>query len=194
MERIMAKEFSDVRPDHLARYEAAKHWLESNKTTGLVLDAGCGVGYGSAILSPSVEKIISVDASKEAAEFHKKFFSRENIHFINNDIFSANLNQIFDAIVCYEFLEHIHEAKEAVKLFGTLSNVLICSTPNEVIRPHKMEPVNPFHVRHYTPDEFEELLAMGGFRVKAKFNQVGGHDPQLRPGWDGKFMIAIAIK
>ena len=35
---------------------------------------------------------------------------------------------------------------------------------------------------------------MGGFRVKAKFNQVGGYDPQLRPGWDGKFMIAIAIR
>ena len=57
-----------------------------------------------------------------------------------------------------------------------------------------MEPVNPFHVRHYTPDEFEELLAVGGFRVKAKFNQIGGHDPQLRPGWDGKFMIAVATR
>ncbi len=57
-----------------------------------------------------------------------------------------------------------------------------------------MEPVNPFHVRHYTPDEFENLLVAGGYAVKGKFHQRGGQDPKLHPGWDGKFMIAVAVK
>ena len=194
MERIMAKSFNDVRPDHLARYEAAKHWLKSNGVKDLVLDAGCGVGYGSAILADSIKNIVSVDASKQAAEYHHNYFSRNNIKFIQENIFNADLSQDFDAIVCYEFLEHINEAREALELFGNLSKVLICSTPNESIRPHKQEPVNPYHVRHYTPDEFEDLISVGGFKVKARFNQIGGHDPQLRPGWNGKFMIAVAVK
>lgn len=194
MERIMATSYDDIRPDHLARYEAAKKWLVSNGTTGRVLDAGCGVGYGAALLSDVVDHVTAVDASVEAKVNHEKYFARDNVSFINANLFEASLDDAYDAVVSFEFLEHIHEAQEAVQLYGTLSRVLICSTPNEIVRPHKMEPVNPFHVRHYTPDEFEDLLAGGGYKVKGRFHQRSGADPQLRPGWDGKFMIAVAVK
>ncbi len=190
----MATSFEDIRPDHLARYEAAKHWLASNGTTGHVLDAGCGVGYGAAVLSETVQKITAVDASKDARTLHEKHFARDNITFLCANLFEAPLEPAYDAVVSFEFLEHIEEAERAVKLFGTLSRVLICSTPNEEVRPHRQEPVNPFHVRHYTPDEFEALIAVGGYKVKGKFHQRGGQDPQLRPGWDGKFMIAVAVQ
>jgi len=190
----MAKSMSEVRPDHLARYQVAKHWLVSNKKTNLVLDAGCGVGYGSALLSDSIEKIVSIDSSDAAFKIHQEYFLKPNIDFICSDIFNAQLKGPYDAVVSFEFLEHITQAREAVELFGTLSRILICSTPNEIIRPHKMEPVNPYHVRHYTPDEFEALIESGGYKVKAKFNQRGGMDPNLRPGWNGKFMIAVGVK
>ena len=194
MERIMAKSYEDVRPDHLARYEAAKHWLLSNGIAGHVLDAGCGVGYGAAILSGVVKTVTAVDASSAAEKLHQKHFSRENVNYVCANIFEASLASSYDAIISFEFLEHIHEAEEAVQLYGTLSRILICSTPNEIVRPHKQEPVNPHHVRHYTPGEFEKLLAVGGYKVKGRFSQRGGRDPQLRPGWDGKFMIAVAVK
>ena len=190
----MATSMADIRPDHLARYEAAKHWLKSNGATGHILDAGCGVGYGSTLLAGAVTAVTAVDASLEAKALHEEHFARENVTFINANLFEAPLQKAYDAVVSFEFLEHIHEAEEAVKLFGRLSRVLICSTPNEIVRPHKMEPVNPFHVRHYTPEEFEALLSMGGFEVKGRFNQRDGADTQLRPGWDGKFMIAVAVK
>lgn len=190
----MATSMADIRPDHRARYEAAKHWLVSNGTTGHVLDAGCGVGYGSALMSDAVTQITCVDASEEAKVLHDKHFACDNVNFINANLFEAGLQGPFDAVVSFEFLEHIHEARQAVELYGTLSRVLICSTPNEEVRPHKMEPINPFHVRHYTPDEFEDLLAAGGYVVKGKFHQRGGQDPQLRPGWNGKFMIAVAVQ
>ena len=190
----MATSMADIRPDHLARYEAAKHWLVSNNTTGHILDAGCGVGYGAALLSDTVTKVAAVDASSEARALHKTHFARENVSFLNADLFEAPLAETYDAIVSFEFLEHIQEVEQAVKLFGQLSRVLICSTPNEIVRPHKLEPVNPFHVRHYTPDELEALLSAGGYRVKGRFSQHGGHDLQLKPGRDGKFMIAVAVK
>lgn len=194
MERIMAECYEDVRPDHLARYEAAKHWLVSNGKTGHVLDAGCGVGYGAALLSEVAKRVTAVDASAEAEALHKKHFSRDNVNYVCADLFEASLATSYDAIVSFEFLEHIHEAEEAVRLYGTLSRILICSTPNEIVRPHKQKPVNPHHVRHYTPNEFENLLGTGGYQVKGKFSQRSGQDPQLRPGWDGKFMIAVAVK
>jgi 2-polyprenyl-3-methyl-5-hydroxy-6-metoxy-1,4-benzoquinol methylase len=194
VERIMATSMADIRPDHMARYVAAKHWLTTNGATGHVLDAGCGVGYGSTLMSDAIRSITCVDASAEAAALHAQHFAKPNVNYIKANLFDAPLQGPFDAVVSFEFLEHIHEARQAVELFGTLAPVLICSTPNEEVRPHKMEPVNPFHVRHYTPEEFEDLLAAGGFKVTARFHQRGGQDPKLRPGWDGKFMIAVAVK
>ena len=194
MERIMASSMDDIRPDHLARYEAAKLWLTSNGATGHILDAGCGVGYGAAVLSEVAESVTAVDASEDARDLHQQNFARPNVDFLCANLFEAELAPSYDAVVCFEFLEHIEEAERAVKLFGTLSRVLICSTPNEEVRPHKQEPVNPYHVRHYTPEEFEGLLAAGGYTVKGKFSQRGGQDSQLRPGWDGKFLIAVAVQ
>lgn len=138
MERIMATSMADIRPDHMARYTATKHWLTSNGVTGHVLDAGCGVGYGSNLMSDAIERITCVDASAEAAELHAKHFSKPNVNYINANLFEADLAGPFDAVVSFEFLEHIHEARQAVELFGTLARVLICSTPNEIVRPHKM--------------------------------------------------------
>ena len=178
----MATSRAEVRPDHLARYEAARHWLVSNGTTGHVLDAGCGVGYGAALLAEKVAQVTAVDASADAEALHKKHFARDNVDFLCANLFEAALAPTYDAVVSFEFLEHIEKAERAVKLFGTLSRVLICSTPNEDVRPHKQEPVNPFHVRHYTPGDFENLLAAGGYAVKGKFHQRGGQDPRLRPG------------
>jgi len=100
----------------------------------------------------------------------------------------------FDAVVCFEFLEHIHEAEDVLRKFGELSDILICSTPNEEVRPHKQPPVNEFHVRHYTPGEFENLLAIGGYEVRHWFAQLNGSNPELIPGTDGKFIIAVAAK
>ncbi len=110
MERIMATSMADIRPDHLARYEAAKHWLTSNDTTGHVLDAGCGVGYGATVLSDVVEKVTAVDVSDEARALHEQHFSRPNVNFLCSNLFQAPLDKTYDAVVSFEFREHIEEA------------------------------------------------------------------------------------
>jgi len=194
MERIHATNFEEVREDHLARYLFANDILKEMGRINRVLDAGCGIGYGAAILSGAIRQVDCIDISEEAREWHLNYFARPNVNYINGDVVRYPYEGYYDAVVCFEFLEHVHEAADAVRAFGEHTDLLICSTPNEEVRPHKMPPVNEFHVRHYTPAEFEEMLAGGGFTVRHWFNQLNGSQPELRPGTDGKFIIAIAVK
>jgi len=194
LERIHATSFEEVRDDHLMRYLFARDLLVRSGRTKRVLDAGCGIGYGAAILSGAVEHVDCIDLSEEAAEWHHQHFARPNVNFISGDVVNYPYQGPYDAVVCFEFLEHVHEAADAVRAFGKISDTLICSTPNEEVRPHKMPPVNEFHVRHYTPSEFDQLLDNGGYRVCHWFNQISGAQPELRPGTDGKFIIALADK
>ncbi len=194
MERIHPTSFDEVRVDHLMRYQLARELLVELKTTSRVLDAGCGIGYGAAFLSDVIDDVVAIDMSEEAEEWHYQYFTRPNVEYIRGNVTSFPYKGRFDAVVCFEFLEHVHEAVDAVRKFGEHSDLLICSTPNELVRPHKMPPINEFHVRHYTPDEFSELLAEGGFQVRHWFNQGNISNPDLRPGTDGKFIIAVASK
>jgi hypothetical protein len=56
---------------------------------------------------------------------------------------------------------------------------LILSTPNRLtFTPDSDEPVNPFHVKEYAPDELREELHAAGFRVGGMLGVH--HGPQLR--------------
>ncbi len=176
------------------RYMFAREILSRMDSISRVLDAGCGIGYGSAILAEVVGEVDSIDMSEEAEVWHREYFSRSNVNYICDNVITYPYEGRFDAVVCFEFLEHVHEAADAIRTFGKHSDILICSTPNEEVRPHKTPPVNEFHVRHYTPGEFEELLAVGGFEVRHWFAQLDGANPELIPGTDGKFIVAVAAK
>ena len=146
------------------------------------------------MLAEWVQAVTAVDISTEAYQHYRQYFARPNITYLNQSLLALDKDQQFDAIVCFEFIEHVTFAEEAVKLFGELADVLIISSPNELIRPWAMPPVNPYHVRHYTPQELEELLQLGGFTVRNWYHQKSGGQPQIHTGPDGKFMIAVASK
>lgn len=193
-ERQSGLTLNDIRADHKERYNfAIKQFLDCN-LTGRVLDAGCGVGYGSYMMSEYINHIHSVELSQEAYTNYKQFFYKPNIHFTQNDIFKAQLMDRYDAVVCFEFLEHIQDAAEAIKLFAQVSNVLISSTPNEKVRPWAKEPINYYHVRHYTPEQYEQMLIDAGYTNNTFFYQKSGSQPNILPGTNGKFMIAFSMK
>ncbi len=193
-ERQMITSTDESRPDHIMRYRLAIEVLTQNNLNHSILDAGCGVGYGSHLMADYVEKITSVDISADAYEYYKKYFARDNITYLNQSLLKLDTKQKFNAIVCFEFIEHVDFAVDAIKLFGELSDVLIISSPNETIRPWAQPPINPYHVRHYTPAEMEALLALGGYQVQHWYCQLSGGQPEILEGHNGKFMIAVAAK
>lgn len=194
MERQSGQTLEEVRKDHLNRYYYAKDYLVTNGLTESVLDLGCGTGYGSAILSEVVSQITSVELSREAFEIYQNYYKKPNINFINDNALSLSHDCKFDAVVCFEFIEHIVKSIEVIRLISSITDVVIMSTPNERIRPHKKPPINPFHVRHYTPEELEELFSVGGFSITEWKCQTSRSKPTVIPGTKGKFIIAVGRK
>ena len=97
-------------------------------------------------------------------------------------------------IVCFEFLEHIKESKKLIKTISLSTNKLLISTPNELVRSYKQHPINPFHYRHWSPNELEELLDENGFKVIQWFCQKSGKYYDIKYGTNGKFIIAYCEK
>jgi len=191
-ERQHATNLSEVRADHLLRYEFALKILEQCQRLDHVIDAGAGVGYGSNLLSSKVGQIDAIEISNDAEEIYRQHWHRDNISFHRQDLLEFQPKKRVDAVVSFEFIEHVSFYREAIARFATWSDLIIISTPNELVRPHKQHPVNPFHFRHFTPDEMAGELAQQDFEVCSWHCQQSGSSPEIREGTEGKFMIAIA--
>jgi SAM-dependent methyltransferase len=155
MERLALGRFSSpwLRNQHLARYRWAAVFARGLR----VLDAACGTGYGSKILSEAgASFVVSMDISSEAS----------GIAFVRAD--AARLpakSRAFDLYVSFETLEHVEEdaalVEEARRVLAPGGRFL-CSTPNrDLLSPGltlRDRPRNPYHVREYSIAEFEALL------------------------------------
>lgn len=193
-ERQMTTVLSDVRADHRLRYEFAIHELQNRRCTGHVVDAGAGIGYGSHMLADHVETVTSIEISEEAHQVFLNHWAKGNIDYQCRDLLDPALEISADAVVCFEFIEHVEFYDQAIKRFAKWSDLLIISTPNELVRPHQQPPVNPFHFRHFTPKELKQLLSKHGFSIQSWHYQKSGAEPEILPGTNGKFIIAVATK
>ncbi|MFW9873614.1 MAG: KpsF/GutQ family sugar-phosphate isomerase, partial [Candidatus Thorarchaeota archaeon] len=104
---------SGNRERHVSRYDFASGYI---KEGDVVLDCSCGSGYGSEILSNSAGKVIGMDISDRAIEFAKRNHSKENIEFIQQDLFRLDHpEESYDVVVSLETFEHILEGEEWLK-------------------------------------------------------------------------------
>jgi SAM-dependent methyltransferase len=141
---------------HLKRYEFARPHCVGKR----VLDAGCGVGYGSAFLGESALSVLGVDVSREAIDYAQARYGSGNVEFAVGDLEQlARGDAEFDAVVAFEVIEHlpqperfVAEARRVLKPDG----VLVVSTPRS--EDGATSPTNPFHEREFARDEFERLL------------------------------------
>ncbi|MDD3083792.1 MAG: class I SAM-dependent methyltransferase [Candidatus ainarchaeum sp.] len=156
---------SEIDITYFVRYSFAKKYLKKNF---LVLDAPCGAGFGCKILSKNSNHVVGIDLSKEAIKHSKKYFSSNNINYVqtNCEEMSKKL-QKFDLIVSFEGIEHFKNPKkflrECKKLLKKNGKIII-STPR---KPHG----NPFHIKEYDYDEFKFELKKF-FKIKKIFGQV----------------------
>jgi SAM-dependent methyltransferase len=138
---------------HLARY-----WWVSGLAEGRrVLDAGCGVGYGSAMLAAAgaagvVGMDIAADAVAAAAE------ANPELEFVAGDVHALPFaDASFDLVVCFEVIEHVTEQDAVIAELARVlapEGVLAVSSPNRGVYPEG----NPHHLHEYTPDELEAAL------------------------------------
>jgi len=142
--------------EHLARYSFAKPLVEGKRT----LDAGCGDGYGSAMLAQSASEVLAADISPQAIAAASKKYDAVNLKYLVMDVENMTIDlAAFGAAVCFEVFEHIQHPE---KMLGCIKKalkpdgILVISTPNGALL--KSGKPNPFHVREYTLQEFNGIL------------------------------------
>lgn len=118
---------------HIERYNYAKSQAKISRWK-MVLDLGCGLGYGSEILSFQIENVIGLDRSLDTVKHALMKHCKPKISYICADALFLPFNKnVFDAIVSFEVIEHVRngngflsECFRALKKGGTL----VISTPN----------------------------------------------------------------
>lgn len=155
-------------PSHLARYKfALKYVSPKNK----VLDAPCGSGYGTKLLTTKNAEVFGVDIHKEAVQHAKEYFSDKLDSFYAGNIENMKKlfpkNSFFDVIVSFEGIEHLKRPKFFLKETKRLlkpGGKFIISTPR---KPHG----SPYHYKEYSLLEFKDLLS-SEFMINNIFGQI----------------------
>ena len=186
-ERQVAAELSGIRRDHVARYWWAAEHLPARSR---VLDLACGVGYGSHILAMAHHDVVAIDCSPDAIDYARMNWSHDRIAFQCAD--AAELKNLdigkFDAVVCFETIEHLADPLPMLKDFRKRAPILFASVPNEEVFPFRGY---KFHHRHYTRADFSDILECAGFTVMEHWGQEG---PELdvQPFVNGRTAIVCA--
>ncbi len=92
---------------HLHRYRFASQFVAGKR----VLDAGCGVGYGTRVLiEAGASEIVAADVSEAALMSAEKLFSHPRVRFVRDNCETLQaVAGSFDAIVALESLEHFQD-------------------------------------------------------------------------------------
>ena len=145
---------------HLTRYNFANLFVKEKSE---VLDAACGVGYGTNILSKKSKNIIGIDYSKSAIRFAKENYKSKKIKFFESNILNFKYRKKFDVIVSLETLEHINRSngiKWIQKCYKLLkkNGIFVCSSPLLRVRNGKPYITNPHHLHEMKKIELEKIL------------------------------------
>ncbi|HZB22982.1 MAG TPA: class I SAM-dependent methyltransferase [Gaiellaceae bacterium] len=141
---------------HLKRYEFALPYCRG----ATVLDAGCGVGYGTAHVAQLAQRVVGVDVSDEAIAYAREHYTARNVEFLVADVLELPFDpRSFDTVCSFEIVEHVPDAERFVAELARVlkpGGRLVLSTPRA--EDPTVRPDNPFHEREFDADELRRLL------------------------------------
>lgn len=111
---------------HRFRYHLARGYI---KLGDVVLDLGCGTGYGTNIIADLASSVTAIDMEKSNIDACKEKYSGENIEFKTGNLEEIELPKC-NVAVMFEVLEHLYKPQEFVnKLMESVSDYIIMSVP-----------------------------------------------------------------
>ncbi len=174
---------------HLAVYE----WIAARGAGRRVIDMASGEGYGSEVLSRSAHSVIGLDANPEADQHARLRYVRQNLRFERGLIETYGDPGAFDVVVCLQTIEHLQNPVGAVEHFREMlapGGVAYISTPNvlTLAPPGAPKSDNPWHIREYSPREFDDLCRRAFDQVELlgvfHARKLRVHELALALGWD----------
>ncbi len=165
-ERIIPKKVdrSSFYLEHIQRYRFCKRYVAKK----LVLDVGCGVGYGSYELTKLGASFVNaVDIDKASIRYATKNYSNPKIRFEQSDALNLSFtNNSFDVIISMEVIEHVKNVnlflREILRVLKP-NGYCILSTPN---RLQYRAGTSLYHEKEFSVPELKKQLSAHGVFCK----------------------------
>lgn len=158
-ERVIPGEVDpDLWREHVSRYLLARSWVSGAR----VLDAGCGTGYGAALLAETAAHVTGLDLAPDALDYARAHYPASNLVFQQGECSKLPFaDGEFDWVVAFEVIEHLPDAdgflREVRRVLRPQGRLAV-STPNRRFYSEEHDYHNPFHVREFDGVEFEAAL------------------------------------
>ncbi|MFC3893774.1 class I SAM-dependent methyltransferase [Lentzea rhizosphaerae] len=150
------------------RHEAAYLHLIGHCADAVVLEAGCGEGYGAQLIRTVARRVVALDYDELTSQHVARAYPQLNV--LRGNLATLPLRDgSVDVVANLQVIEHLWdqegflaECHRVLRPGGTL----IVTTPNRLtFSPGQDTPLNPFHTRELAPSELDEMLREAGFRV-----------------------------
>lgn len=147
---------------HIQTYQHVLARVENK----VVLDLGCGDGYGADILARCASEVVAVDVDHQSIESARGKYKQDNLSFQKIDPIDQQplpfADNAFDVVVSFQVMEHIRDVDKYLKEIQRVlksGGELILTTPNAGRRLLLgQNPWNKHHIREFTARDVEGML------------------------------------
>ena len=158
-ERFTPECVREIWYEHWHRYAFARRLAAGRR----VLDAACGEGYGSAMLSEVAADVVGVDLDRTAvAHARSRYGALPRLRYECGDATALPFaDGSFDLVVSFETLEHLAAQEQLLQGFARVladDGVLVISSPDKRTYSELAGFRNEFHVRELYREELLALL------------------------------------